>query len=200
MTYLAAASSFGSPRTVPYSSQRTCLDYTSKNQKFGTNDELQDQSRPVTMPSKPQNQYADDLFAASCYLEGPSPLQNAHLILLPDQTVHAIVNEGGIAGIDGVVSVRQAAKLRSRLLKQKWTMVSVPRRATEKIRADMRAACCSFLAQPMGRPERYPDPDANVVPPEATTRRQRERLASGGPSAVTQIVRGSGFEKNRRRH
>jgi hypothetical protein len=153
------------------------------------------------MVSKRKRPDTDDVLRASCYLQGKNSLQDAHLTLLPDNTVRVLVHEGGIASRDSVVSVRQAKRLRDSLLEKKWKVVSRPRRTEEQLRSNIEAACREFLSR-RTRMRREPDPDENLVPPARQMQLQRERLSL--PSAATtrgaRVLQGGSFETNKRRH
>ena len=151
------------------------------------------------MASKRKRPDSGDVLRASCYLEGQHPLQDAHFTLLPDNTMRVLIHEGGIAGRDGVVSVRQAKELRDGLLQKKWRLVPRSRRTEGQLRADIEAACRKFLSRPV---RREPDPDANLVPPARQMLLQRERLSlpSAASTRGAPILKGGAFETNKRRH
>lgn len=151
------------------------------------------------MRSKRSSPDADELLCASCYLEGRSSEQDAHLTLLPDSTVHVLLNEGGLASRDVIMSSRQARRLLERLLRKNWKQVPRPRRTPEQLRTAIETACREFLSRPIRRDR---DPDANVVPPEMQVRRQRERVlwTSAATTRGTRVIEAGAFESNKRRH
>jgi hypothetical protein len=153
------------------------------------------------MTSKSKRPDADEVLRETCYLKGPTLMQDAHFTLLPSNVVSVVIHEGGISGRDSVLSMREARKVRDRLLGKGWKLVSAPRRTEAQLRSDMEDASREFLARPT-RIRRELDPDANLVPPEAQMQRQRERLSLSSAASTTRarVLLGGAFETNKRRH
>ena len=143
----------------------------------------------------------EDFLRATCFLKGQTPRQDAQFILLPDNTVRVVVQDGRVGCRDDIFSVRAAYTLRKSLLQKGWQLIPQPRRTQKQLRMGIQAARRSFLQQPF-RIRREVDPDANLVPPERQLQRQRERITHEFELAtsITRILPGGAIETNKRRH
>jgi len=137
--------------------------------------------------------------SATFYMQGKKPMQDAHFVLLTDNTVHVLIHEGGYRARDSIISQKKAIKLRDSLHKLNWVVVTRPRRTFEQIRAEIDAACRKFLAK---RTYFDPDPDANLVPPASQIQRQRENLylPSVASTRGARVLPGGAFESKKSRH